>query len=608
THVQMLETLPRLPNGKVNRQRLPAVVATAATATAPIAYADDTERDLAAIWRKLLGVEQVVPQDDFFELGGHSLAGVSLMLEIERRFGRSLPLAALFEASRLGALAQRLREEGGPRARTPLLIPVQPKGARPPLICVHGGARQAARHLGEDQPVYLAFTHLSDRDSEGNSVQTMAERYLHEVREVQPQGPYRLCGFSFGGKIAYEMACRLRGEGEDVSLALCDPPPPAGADYYRQQWRLRREEMKTKGVGGGGLQWMGRILKGRLRTWRMRLLDAYFSRTRQTSRVLYGVSGALLALGLAVWIGAGWVLNQPTWRPLVLELTPSQADGGTFIAEEDGRVELALEVDKALPLAALRRAALPVKQPLALDLRWQALREDAAMIASGDVRDYAYIDPGPRTLPGRLRRILLRVPFGQSDRYFASFGLLGLPAAERGVGAFEVEAGKLYRINVETGADLATIENLAPRFVARLDRGRFAERLARTAPYSIGGLVTVALGLLLALLTFIRQHQNTPASLISYRDRQHYRRMSARYRYPAYDGDLSLILPETYEVYREETAKAWGEKVRGTVHLELIAGARRHVDLINETAGEHLAAGLDRWLRSAEKERHEAKQ
>ncbi|MEO0425792.1 MAG: amino acid adenylation domain-containing protein, partial [Pseudomonadota bacterium] len=47
THVQMLETLPRLPNGKVNRQRLPAVVATAATATAPIAYADDTERDLA---------------------------------------------------------------------------------------------------------------------------------------------------------------------------------------------------------------------------------------------------------------------------------------------------------------------------------------------------------------------------------------------------------------------------------------------------------------------------------------------------------------------------------------------------------------------------------
>ncbi|MEM9385727.1 MAG: amino acid adenylation domain-containing protein [Pseudomonadota bacterium] len=608
SHFQMLESLPRLPNGKIDRQRLPEVVTALVTPTARRDYADDTERDLAAIWRKLLSVEQVGPEDDFFELGGHSLAGVSLMLEIERRFGRSLPLAALFEAPRLSALAERLRETGEARARSPLLMPVQPNGSRPPLFCVHGGARQAARHLGEDQPVYLAFTHLSERDSEGNSVQTMAERYLEEVRGVQPRGPYRLCGFSFGGKIAYEMACRLDAQGERVSLALCDPPPPAGADYYRQQWRVRREELKTKGVGGGGLRWIGRVVKGRVRTWRMRMLDAYFSRTRRSSRALYGAASALLALGLALWAGAGWVLNQPTWRPLVLDLTPAQVSGGTFVAEQDGRIELALEVDKALPLAALRRSALAVKQPAPLDVRWQALGEDAATIASGDVRDYAYIDPGPRTPVGRLRRILLRVPFGQSDPYFASFGLRGLPAAERGVGAFEVQAGKLYRVNVETGADLASVETLSPRFVARLDRGRFAARYSRTAPYSIGGLLTVLLGLLLGVLTFIRQHQNTPASLISYRDRQHYRRMSARYHYPAYNGDLTLLLPQTYEVYREETAKAWGAKVRGTVHLELVAGARRHVDLINETAGELLAAGLGRWLRRAEEERDEPKQ
>ena len=609
TRFQLIEALPRLPNGKVSRNRLADLAAAAAPEdSAPQAdLADETERELAAIWRQLLGVDRVAAQDDFFELGGHSLAGVSLMLEIERRFGLALPLATLFQAPRLAALAQRIRD-GRTRTGSPLLIPVQPQGALTPLICVHGGARQAAKHLGDDQPVYLAFTHLADRDSEGNSVQTMAQRYLAEVREVQPRGPYQLCGFSFGGKIAYEMACRLRAEGESVALALCDPPPPAGADYYRQQWRLRRKELKSQGIAWG-LRLAAQVVGGRLRTWRMRLLDAYFSRTRRSSRVLYGVSAALAALGLAVWTGAGLVLNQPVWRPLVLDLAPEQQASGTFVASAGGRIELALEVDRALPMAQLRRSALAVKQPSPLDMRWQvATEEDGAVVARGDVRDYAYIDPGPRTPLGRLRRILTRVPFGQSERYFASFGLLGLPAAERGVGAFEARAGERYRLEVTTQADLASIDELSPRFVARLDRGRFAERYARTVPYSIGGLATALGGVLLALITFVRQRQNTPASLLSYRDRQHYRRMSARYGYPPYDGDLTLLLPETYAVYRDETQSAWAKKVHGEVHLELVAGAQRHVDLINETAGQRLAAGLARWLRRAEKEKHASNQ
>jgi len=50
------------------------------------------------------------------------------------------------------------------------------------------------------------------------SVGAMAAHYLDEIRAFQPRGPYALCGFSFGGLVAYEMARRLVADGETVEL------------------------------------------------------------------------------------------------------------------------------------------------------------------------------------------------------------------------------------------------------------------------------------------------------------------------------------------------------------------------------------------------------
>jgi thioesterase domain-containing protein len=56
----------------------------------------------------------------------------------------------------------------------------------------------------------------------------MAEQYLAEIRRAQPQGPWHLAGWSFGGLVAFETARRLRAAGEDVALlALIDPTDPA---------------------------------------------------------------------------------------------------------------------------------------------------------------------------------------------------------------------------------------------------------------------------------------------------------------------------------------------------------------------------------------------
>ncbi len=71
-----------------------------------IAPRDPLEQSLASVWAKVLRVDHVGVRDDFFDLGGHSLAAVRLLTEVQRLAGRTLPLATLFQASTVEAMAK----------------------------------------------------------------------------------------------------------------------------------------------------------------------------------------------------------------------------------------------------------------------------------------------------------------------------------------------------------------------------------------------------------------------------------------------------------------------------------------------------------------------
>jgi thioesterase domain-containing protein len=59
---------------------------------------------------------------------------------------------------------------------------------------------------------------LSGRERPHPSIEAMADEYVKEVKSRQPYGPYYLCGYSFGGLVAFEMARRLRAAGDEVGL------------------------------------------------------------------------------------------------------------------------------------------------------------------------------------------------------------------------------------------------------------------------------------------------------------------------------------------------------------------------------------------------------
>lgn len=237
----ILEALPLTPNGKLDRAALPRPNQIQANRhddhTAPRSA---TERALAEVWQEVLSIESIDIHENFFELGGHSLLAVRLFAAMEKRFGKRLPLATLFQAPTIRQLAALLKDD--PSAPWSSLVPIQPLGSRKPFFCVHavGGNvleyYDLARHLGTDQPFYAFQSRgLDETQTPHTCIEDMAAHYVKELREFQPEGPYFIGGRSLGGTIAFEMARQLNAQGQEIGLlALLDSYPVGHAKLSAQ--------------------------------------------------------------------------------------------------------------------------------------------------------------------------------------------------------------------------------------------------------------------------------------------------------------------------------------------------------------------------------------
>jgi amino acid adenylation domain-containing protein len=230
-----LPAFPLTPNGKIDRKALPAPTRERLTEQALVPPRTPLERRLAEIWERVLAVSPIGVTDNFFDLGATSLVAAQLFAEIEHELGDALPLGAVFQAPTIEALAELL-EQGAPPSRWTSLVPIQPRGTRPPIFCVHGGAgtilhlEPLARRLRDrDQPFYgLQSRGLYGGATPLRTVEEMAGHYLSELRQVQPSGPYYFAGYCFGAIVAYDMAQRVLAEGEEVRLlAFFNGPSPA---------------------------------------------------------------------------------------------------------------------------------------------------------------------------------------------------------------------------------------------------------------------------------------------------------------------------------------------------------------------------------------------
>ena len=254
-----VKSLPKTTSGKLDKKALPA------PELEPISRefvppSDEIEERLANLWQDLLSVPSISVTDNYFDLGGHSLLALKLFSDIKFCFQIDLPLATLFYAPTVRAMAATIRDSGARQTASPV-VPIQPKGNKPAIYCIgplNGEVilfRRLALELGQDQPLYgLQPFSLVDRLS---TVETLAASYIEQLRQWGERRPFCLMGYSFGGLVAVEMARQLRKIGaEPPIVALIDSSYLAGSkaqEPWRDRLRRYRHHVDQIAHGAKGL-------------------------------------------------------------------------------------------------------------------------------------------------------------------------------------------------------------------------------------------------------------------------------------------------------------------------------------------------------------------
>lgn len=102
--------------------------------------------------------------------------------------------------------------------------PIQEEGHRPPLFCMPAADgltlvyHELSHELGDDQPVYGLDSPAIYREAIPDTLEELAARFIQDIKEIQPQGPYYLVGYCSGGTTALEVAHQLIRSGEQVAL------------------------------------------------------------------------------------------------------------------------------------------------------------------------------------------------------------------------------------------------------------------------------------------------------------------------------------------------------------------------------------------------------
>jgi len=185
----------------------------------------------------------------------------------------------LLQAPTVGALAEVLRKENW-KPSWSSLVPLQPGGSKPPIFLIHSHGGNVleyyplANALGKDQPVYA----LQARGLDGNivkneSLEDIATAYLKEIRSLQPDGPYILGGFCFGGLVALEAAQQLQAAGQKVKLVVMVQTthpeaqafaPDSGAAHRLWSRATKRIDLERENLSHRGSGYFGDRLR---RAW-----------------------------------------------------------------------------------------------------------------------------------------------------------------------------------------------------------------------------------------------------------------------------------------------------------------------------------------------------
>jgi acyl-CoA synthetase (AMP-forming)/AMP-acid ligase II len=235
--IAVLDQLPKGRTGKVLRRELSSFVIDepSAEATETPQESESTSLDealisqLTELWQRLLQHKSITLDDDFLEKGGDSLLAAQMLSEVEIITGQTIPSHIVLQAHTIRQLARKILELD---IRPKPLVRLNADGKLKPLFLFHGDylggglySARLARLLGANQPLFAVAPHDLGKDEIVLPIEQIAAEQLTTVLQAQPNGPYQLSGYCFGGLVAFEVARMLIAAGKEVEfVAIIDSP------------------------------------------------------------------------------------------------------------------------------------------------------------------------------------------------------------------------------------------------------------------------------------------------------------------------------------------------------------------------------------------------
>lgn len=227
--VVILDKMPLTANGKIDMVSLRELEIE--SNERPALKTETTlGKELCKLWSAVLGQNVEDVQSDFFDIGGNSIDAVELVHRINAKLGTSLSLQTLHEAPTILQLEQRICDTSAKLASRLINLGGKQVGQQIFIWPGLGGSptslRPLARQLGEEMWGIQALG-LNSGETPLRSLQSMAAKDVELIRSVSPSGPYRLWGYSFGARVAFETAFQLEQMGKQVKeLVLIAPGAP----------------------------------------------------------------------------------------------------------------------------------------------------------------------------------------------------------------------------------------------------------------------------------------------------------------------------------------------------------------------------------------------
>ncbi len=268
-----LESFPLSASGKVDRRTLLEEWSKRPAVPAADELLSDTESRVVEVWRKVLKHRAIQRESNFFEVGGTSLSVFTAVHQLRAAF--ELDRSQLSDHSvykfptvrELATYIDELQRGGAPKLPTRSVVAVTLRSgepARPPLFVIasSGGTLGAYEKLSKTLTTTREIVGIRDpfvwgeRDPT-SGFQDWITTYVAAIQERQPAGPYYVCAFSSAGAFGYEIAQRLRQDGQEVAqLLLIDPIGIAGeADedfgsrVFQAMFRGRRSKLVVRLAG-----------------------------------------------------------------------------------------------------------------------------------------------------------------------------------------------------------------------------------------------------------------------------------------------------------------------------------------------------------------------